>query len=368
MSSWSNKDPRKGNLPWAHLRLPPFPQVATRVLQLVNRENVQLHQLAELISSDPAFASEVLTVANSPLYPLHYHANSIMQAVAILGGNALQGMCITVGVRAYLGKSMNLPAMRVIWRHNLASAVVAQQIAAGSKFDKDTAFTAGILHDIGRTALSLVMPKEYAELLSTHRGSNLSMMDGERDLFGVDHCEAGLQLICDWKLPSEFNTVVSEHHQPILPGTPWSLAELIKVSCAVADSIGYPCLHRMRNHALRRAAQPASGACSGQTRHRQRRLLRAYCRVHQTYRVGLKSRSTLHCPQLLQRVPAAGVRCRSRFGFPCGPALLYSCSAFASLTGTCVVPARRKESGLQTAIPCNLPGRKSLCIWPPSRR
>jgi HD-like signal output (HDOD) protein len=54
-------------LPWAHLRLPPFPQVAMRVLQLAQNENVQLHQLCDLISSDPAFASEVLTVANSVL-------------------------------------------------------------------------------------------------------------------------------------------------------------------------------------------------------------------------------------------------------------------------------------------------------------
>jgi putative nucleotidyltransferase with HDIG domain len=240
MSEWSNSSGKIANLPWAHLRLPPFPQVATRVLQLVNRENVQLHQLSELISSDPAFASEVLTVANSPLYALRYHASSILQAVAILGGNALQGMCITVGVRAYLGKSMNQPAMRLLWRHNLACAVVAQLIATDAEFDKDTAYTAGILHDIGRAALSLVMPKEYSALLSTHKGSNNSLLEGERNLFGVDHCEAGLQMIQDWKLPAEFESVVAEHHDPIAPDNVWNLAELVKVSCAIADAAGYP--------------------------------------------------------------------------------------------------------------------------------
>lgn len=240
MSSWSDGTGKTHNLPWAHLRLPPFPQVATRVLQLVNRENVQLHQLSELISSDPAFASEVLTVANSPLYALRYHASSIMQAVAILGGNALQGMCITVGVRAYLGKGMNQPAMRIFWRHNLACAVVAQLIAAGSEFDKDTAYTAGILHDIGRAALALVMPKEYSELLTQHKGNNRSLLEGERNLFGVDHCEAGLQLIQDWKLPSEFEAVVSAHHEPFEDKGSWNLAELVKISCAIADTVGYP--------------------------------------------------------------------------------------------------------------------------------
>jgi len=78
MDSSSNRIPREESelpkLPWAHLRLPPFPQVAVRVLQLVQNENLQLHQLCELISSDPAFAGEVLTVANSLLYAPRYPA------------------------------------------------------------------------------------------------------------------------------------------------------------------------------------------------------------------------------------------------------------------------------------------------------
>lgn len=62
---------RKGgaSLPWAHLRLPPFPQVAIHLLRLANDENVQLHHLSDLISSDPAFAAEVLTIANSSQCP-----------------------------------------------------------------------------------------------------------------------------------------------------------------------------------------------------------------------------------------------------------------------------------------------------------
>ncbi len=116
-------------VPWAYLRLPPFPQVAVRVLQLASNENVQLHQLCDLISSDPAFASEVLTVSNSLLYAPRYPSTTILQAVAVLGANTLQGMCVTVGVRAYLGKTMSYPAMRSLWRHNLACAIIASRIA-----------------------------------------------------------------------------------------------------------------------------------------------------------------------------------------------------------------------------------------------
>jgi HD-like signal output (HDOD) protein len=226
--------------PWAHLRLPPFSQVALRVLQLANDDNVQLHQLSELISSDPAFASEVLTIANSLLYAPRFPASSILQAIAVLGSNNLQGLCITVGTRAYLGKTLNHPSMKAIWRHNLACALIAEQLAAAGFLDKDIAYTSGVLHDIGRLALAVLQPKEYGQLLATHHGSPASILDAERELFGWDHCEAGQHLIVDWKLPQEFEAIVTEHHLPWRKGGSWGMAELINVSCRMADTAGFP--------------------------------------------------------------------------------------------------------------------------------
>lgn len=237
---FEGKDERVVHLPWAYLRLPPFPQVAIRVLQLANNENVQLHQLCELISSDPAFASEVLTVANSVLYSPRYPASSILQAIAVLGANTLQGMCITVGVRAYLGKSMSHPAMQNLWRHNLACALIAERLASVGFIDKDTAYTSGILHDIGRVALAVLQPKDYGNLLMTHKGSPDSILDSERHLFGWDHCETGLQLVTDWKLPSDFESIVSEHHCAKRTDGSWSMKELVQITCRMADAAGFP--------------------------------------------------------------------------------------------------------------------------------
>jgi len=226
-------------MPWAHLRLPPFPQVAVRVLRLANDENVQLHQLCDLISSDPAFASEVLTVANSLLYAPRYPSTSILQAIAVLGANTLQGMCVTVGVRAYLGKAMSFPSMRKLWRHNLASAIIAERMAAVGFIDKDMAYTCGILHDVGRMALAVIQPKGYAALLETHCGAAATILDAERELFGWDHCETGRQLIADWKLPDDFEAAVAEHHTARRMDGAWDVTELVKVSCAMAGAVGY---------------------------------------------------------------------------------------------------------------------------------
>jgi putative nucleotidyltransferase with HDIG domain len=135
---------------------------------------------------------------------------------------------------------MSYPSMRGLWRHNLACAIIAERLASVGFLDKDTAYTSGILHDIGRIALAVIQPKEYSNLLGTHRGTPRSILEGERQLFGWDHCETGQQLIANWKLPSDFDAIVSEHHCAKRTEGAWGMAELIKISCRMADVAGFP--------------------------------------------------------------------------------------------------------------------------------
>ena len=231
---------------WAHVRMPPFPQVAVKVLQLAADENVQLSKLGELISSDPAFGSEVLTVVNSLLYAPRYPIKSILQAIEVLGASHLQGLCLTVGVRAYLGKSLGHPTMRTLWRHNIACALIAQQIASAGTMDRDIAFTAGVLHGIGLLALAIVRPKEYIHLLGTFNGTPAGMLEQERAVFGIDHCELGKMLVEEWNLPEEFAPVMSAAYVVRPTGGPWGMAEIVGLSCRMADAAGfapYPACH-----------------------------------------------------------------------------------------------------------------------------
>jgi HD-like signal output (HDOD) protein len=226
-------------IPWANLRIPSFPQIAIRVLQLTSNEDVSMRQLGDLISSDPSFSSEVLTIANSALYAPRSPVTSILQAVAVLGLSSLKGVCLTVGVRTYLGKSLNRLSSRAIWRHGLACALIAEHLAQGDSRNTNTAYTGGVLHDIGRLAMVVIRPEAYDALLMTHSGSPNSIRPRERELFGFDHCDAGRHLIADWKLPAQFEAIVSDHHSPRQKHDPWNLPALINVSCRMADSIGF---------------------------------------------------------------------------------------------------------------------------------
>ncbi|HVZ84614.1 MAG TPA: HDOD domain-containing protein [Terracidiphilus sp.] len=226
--------------PWSHLRLPPFSQVALRVLQLASSESLQLHELSQLISADPALASEILRIVNSAAYSPRVPIADVLQAIAVMGANHLQGLCLTVAVRGYIGKSIGNPAMHALWRHNLACAAIAEQLAGVSYMDNDVAFTCGIMHDIGRLALAAVYRNEYTELLRTHSGRAGSILAREREIFGKDHCEVGKQLVEEWALPEDFEPIVGRHHEPMAHECPCDLPSLVGLSCRMADAAGFP--------------------------------------------------------------------------------------------------------------------------------
>ena len=227
------------SIPWAFFRLSPFPQIAIRVMQMVNKEDVPLDRVSALIASDPAFAAELLTIANSPLYAPRVPATSVLQAVSRIGTRHIQGLCLTVAVRAYLGETINHPAMQAIWHHNLATALIGEELAVVLALDKDLAYTAGIMHDIGRLAMAVLKPHEYAKLLQEHTGTPESMLEAEWGVFGFDHCQAGMQLIASWNLPLDFAAVVGEHHVAMEGCPSWSIDRITRLSCQLADTGGY---------------------------------------------------------------------------------------------------------------------------------
>jgi HD-like signal output (HDOD) protein len=226
-------------IPWVHFRVPPFPATALRVLELTGDERASIHQLSQLISSDPVFSTEVLAIANSALIAHRLSVTSVLQAVAMLGTHNLSGVCLTVAVRAYLGKSMGHRSLYAIWRHSLAAALIAERIAIVGLMNKDKAYTGGIVHDIGRFALAALRPKEYAELLGNHCGNADSILEPERGLFGFDHCQVGQHLVRDWQLPKDFATFVSPPNSARREGGHWEMIDVVHMGCRMADSAGF---------------------------------------------------------------------------------------------------------------------------------
>jgi putative nucleotidyltransferase with HDIG domain len=218
--------------------LPPFPGVAVKALQLVSKPESRLRDLHDLISMDQAFAAEILRLANSPLYGIRAEITSTLQAVMLLGYERVKGLLLTLAVKAYIGQSLEAPILKACWSHSLASATIAEELAAASIIDKDAAYTAALIHDIGRLALALIKPEGYNQLRDKGLLDAASIMQAERELFGMDHCQAGGLLMTKWNLPLAFIEVASYHHEP-RKGDSLDLVGLVSVSCQIADALGF---------------------------------------------------------------------------------------------------------------------------------
>src|ERR1039457_7138913 len=136
-------------LRWDPESIPPFPAIALKALKMMAGTDTSLLELCNLIRSDPAFSTAVLRIANSPLIAFSKNVTSVLQASMLLGFLQLRRMVITVGLIAYFNNSFT-PLLGACWRHSVACAMIAERSAVWSLLDKEFAYTAGILHDIGR--------------------------------------------------------------------------------------------------------------------------------------------------------------------------------------------------------------------------
>ncbi|MBI3478095.1 MAG: HDOD domain-containing protein [Acidobacteria bacterium] len=218
-------------------KLPPFPTVALRAMNVLSGTDTSLSELCDLVRADPVFTGEILRIANSPLIAFSKEVTSILQASMLLGFRRLRRVVITVGLRSYMDKSFT-PALRSCWRHCVASAMVAERIARWNLIDSDFAYTAGILHDIGRVALASLRPEEYSAMVERAAGDpNWNALEREQEVFGLDHCSAGRMLIQSWKLPETFLDTTCAHHEPLSRKD--DPAEVIRLSCLLADALGF---------------------------------------------------------------------------------------------------------------------------------
>lgn len=223
--------------PWALINLPPFPAIAMRIMQLLSRDDVGMKELSEVIRADPAFAAEVLTLANSPLLGIRGEIRTILQATALLGLARVKALALTVSMKVYLTESFQIPALLACWRHSLACALLAEEIATVSMIEKDFAYMAGLVHDVGRLALGMIKPLDYANMLAAAEQQPFDVLARERELFGVDHCEAGRWLSQSWKLPKEFPEIIANHHAE--PNGKFDMTALIHLACDMADTLGF---------------------------------------------------------------------------------------------------------------------------------
>ncbi len=218
--------------------LPPFSAVAIHLFKLVSQEDVAFRKLSDIIRADARISKDMLQVANSPLFGTRSPVTGVLHAVAMLGLERVRSLVTTVALKDFLGPARRLPAVLRCWRHNLACALLCEEITRELKADKDLAYSAGLLHDIGRLAMLRAWLQKYTAMLDASPPDAKLVLEREHEEFGIRHTRAGLILLNEWKLPAVFSEVASRHHSAPVEGQA-DITALVQFCCSLANRIGF---------------------------------------------------------------------------------------------------------------------------------
>jgi len=184
-----------------------MPRPVAEVLRLLDAETTTTGEIAHALGRDQALATHLLALANSAFYRGAKPVSAIEQAVVRLGLREIKGMVLMISLKGLFKENEHPALARPIWHHSLAAALLARDLASACTEDPDEAFTAGLVHDIGKMAVMAV----YEELVAASEIAAVS--DAVlAPLLSQFHVEAGRMLAEEWDLPPATTEAIATHH------------------------------------------------------------------------------------------------------------------------------------------------------------
>jgi putative nucleotidyltransferase with HDIG domain len=193
--------------------LPSLPVVVMQLLDSMENEQADTAQIAKKIAQDQALVAKVLRVANSSFYGMQGRVASMQDAMVVLGFRSVRTLVVAAAVTgAFPSAQRSWFDQQAFWKHSLAVGLAARAFALAMGQNADQAFTAGLLHDIGRLVLVSCFPEQYKAVVEKQRGQDEFSIDAERAVLGFDHMQVGEVLAKRWKFAPAIGNAVRHHH------------------------------------------------------------------------------------------------------------------------------------------------------------
>jgi two-component system, cell cycle response regulator len=195
--------------------LPTLPTIAMQVLDLAQKEEVDLGEIARTITKDPALAGKILKTVNSSFYGRAHAVSTVSHALVIMGLQSVKTLVLGFSLVTNLSKDRRKGFDHMkYWRRSIYAATAARTICQKvGMVQQEEAFLAGLLKDIGVLVLDRVLQDEYGEVHAPLT-SHMQLAAAEMAALQTTHCEVGAMLAESWKLPPLLVTPIREHHTP----------------------------------------------------------------------------------------------------------------------------------------------------------
>ena len=218
--------------------LPSLPTIAVQVLELTQQNDVDIAEIARIISKDPALSGKILKTVNSSFYGRSQNVGTISHALVILGLQSVKTLVLGFSLVTTLTKDKPKGFKHLTyWKRSIYAATAARIIAAKiGVVQQEEAFLAALLQDIGMLVLDRVLGETYGKI-HDEVTSHADLPASEMKAIKSDHAEVGGWIANQWKLPPLLSMPIQFHHAPerVTDTSIQKLAELVWISGLCAD-------------------------------------------------------------------------------------------------------------------------------------
>ncbi len=197
--------------------LPSLPHIVVRVMELTEDPDSTAFDINEVINQDQNMTAQVLRMANSVYYGYSRRIATVTDAIVLIGFNAVRSIVLAASVSKILKQELSGYVMGEgeLWKHSQCAAVFARMLAKKKKFRSvELAYTATLLHDIGKLVLNSYIGESYQEVLAVVNEEKVPFNEAEDRILGFNHATVGGKVAEKWNLPADLVDAISFHHHP----------------------------------------------------------------------------------------------------------------------------------------------------------
>ena len=240
-SEWSGLS-EKTRLKLFQLReIAPPAGMSREIIRIAGNDQVELDEVVAVIERSPETAARILRCANSAYYGQRGHIHAVRDAVIrVLGLSVTKSLMLAMALSGcFQLKECPGFSRERHWFIAVAAASLARDLAphlqASPRPTPATAYTAGLLHNLGTLALVHTFPREMAQVFAEPEAPRRQLL--LRSLVGLDGATAGKWLATHWGLPGEMALVMAHYGAPSFRGTDWPLVRLVGLGTVVAEQL-----------------------------------------------------------------------------------------------------------------------------------
>lgn len=215
--------------------IPTLPTIIQTISDIVNDPDSSAADLAAVIGGDVGLSAKILKLANSAAFGFSREISDIQHAIALLGFRQTQALALSVPVFENLIKLARFD-FQSFWKHSLRCANLSRLLSLALKGRGiESAFVAGLLHDIGQVVFAMSVQGKQAQADALQSATDISPIEAEEKVLGITHAEIGYHLGEHWRLPLTLTAAIRYHHSPEMQPHPQDISSIVFLANLFCD-------------------------------------------------------------------------------------------------------------------------------------